>query len=86
MIYHLRIKDAEELEELKQRKNITIKEIIVDTEEVAITDYWNKNIVPGVSMLVKVSSTKGIDISNADCMRDNDGSRMFQYNKGRFGY
>jgi hypothetical protein len=86
MTYHLRIKDAQELEELKQRKNITIKEIIVDTEEVALTDYWNKNIVPGVSMLVKVSSTKGIDINNLDCMRDNDGGRMFQQNKGRFGY
>ena len=86
MTYYLRIKNAEELEQLKQRKNITIKEIMVDTEETAITDYWNKNIIVGVSMLVKVSDSEGFNVSNADCMRDNDGSRMFQQNKGRFGY
>jgi len=86
MTYHLRANNAEELEQIRQRPNVTIIDIIVDTEETALTDYWNKNIIPGVSMLVRVKDSEGFNIDNSKCIKDNAGSRMFQDNKGRFGY
>jgi len=75
-----------ELDEFCKQPNVMLDEVYYDTIEDAQAQPWNKLINPGVSVLLQYQEVTVPRITNADCMRDNDGSRLFQENKNKFGY